>query len=237
MHWLGIAAFFLVILQGIIGGLRVRWQLDYLGIPHGAIAQTFLILTAAIALFTSRWWHRTEMEKTKAVPGGLRRHVLYVTILIFIQLVIGATMRHQHAGLSIWDFPQAHGQLWPATTPEAIANYNAHRPPGTVGHPVTAFEVNLQMMHRLVALLIFLGVAAAAFLAQKKLGGADGLAKFAWFWFGLLIVQIGLGAVTIWSNKAADITTLHVMGGALALLTGALWWLMAARRARQAEQL
>ena len=236
LHWLGITAFLLVIVQGIIGGLRVRLNMDYLGIPHGAIAQTFLVLTAAIALFTSRWWHQTETEKPKTVPRGLRRHVLYVTILIFIQLLIGATMRHQHAGLSIWDFPLAHGQIWPATTPEAIADYNAHRPPGTVGHPVTAFEVDLQMVHRLVALAIFLGVVAAAFLARKKLGGADGLSQFAWFWFGLLIVQIGLGAWTVWSNKAADVTTLHVMGGALALLTGALWWLMAARRTRQAEQ-
>lgn len=54
MAWLGIAAFLLVIAQGILGGLRVRWQLDWLGVPHGAVAQTFLALTAAIALFASR---------------------------------------------------------------------------------------------------------------------------------------------------------------------------------------
>lgn len=237
LHWLGITAFLLVIVQGVIGGLRVRLNMDYLGIPHGAIAQTFLVLTAAIALFTSRWWLKTETEKPKTVPRGLRSHVLYVAILIYLQLIIGATMRHQHAGLSIWDFPLAHGQIWPSTTPAAIANYNAHRPPGTVGHPVTAFEVNLQMVHRLVAFLIFLGVAAAAFLARKKLGGVDGLTKFAWFWFGLLVLQIILGAATVLSNKAADITTLHVMVGAMALLTGALWWLAAARRTRQAEKL
>lgn len=205
-----------------------------LGIPHGAIAQTFLVLVSAIALFTSRWWINSSEEKQKDVPNGLRKHVLYVTLLIFIQLIIGATMRHQHAGLSIWDFPLAHGKIWPDTSPAAIAYYNAHRPPGTVGHPITAFEVDLQMVHRLVAYTIFLGVAAAAFLARKKLGGSDGLSKFAWFWFGLLIIQIFLGAATIWTNKAADVATAHVMGGALALLTGALWWLIATRRNRLA---
>jgi len=234
LHWLGIAAFLLVIVQGILGGLRVRWQMDYLGIPHGAVAQTFLVLTCAIALFTSRWWQKTETEKQIAVPRGLRRHVLYVTLLIFIQLIIAATMRHQHAGLAITDFPLAYGKIWPATSPEAIAGYNAHRPPGTIGNPITAFQVNLQMVHRLVAYTIFLGVAAAALLARKKLGGRDGLTKFAWFWLGLLLLQIVLGAATIWSNKAADVTTLHVMVGASALLTGALWWLMAARRTRLA---
>jgi len=234
LHWLGISAFLLVIVQGILGGLRVRWQLDWLGVPHGAVAQTFLILTCAIALFTSRWWKNSETEKQISVPRGLRSHVLYVTILIFIQLLIAATMRHQHAGLAITDFPLAYGKVWPATTPEAIAHYNATRPPGTIGNPITAFQVNLQMIHRLVAYAIFLGVAAAAMLARKKLGGRDALTKAAFFWLGLLALQISLGAWTIWSNKAADVTTLHVMVGASALLAGALWWLVAVRRTRLA---
>jgi cytochrome c oxidase assembly protein subunit 15 len=230
LHWLGIAAFLLVIVQGILGGLRVRWSLDWLGVPHGAVGQTFLVLTTAIALFTSRWWKNSATEKQISVPRGLRSHVFGLTVLIFIQLLIAATMRHQHAGLAISDFPLAHGKIWPATSPEAIADYNAHRPSGYVGKPITAFQVNLQMIHRLVAYLIFLGVAVLPFLARKKMGGADWLAKFSWFWLALLSIQIALGAWTVLSNKAADVTTLHVMVGALALLTGAVWWLVAARR-------
>lgn len=234
MHWLGIAAFLLVILQGVLGGLRVRWNLDWLGVPHGAVAQAFLALTTSIALFLSRWWINAGQEKQVAVPRGLRSHVMWLTILIFIQLLIAATMRHQHAGLAIWDFPAAHGKVWPDTNPEAIVDYNAHRPPGLVGRPITAFQVELQMVHRLVAYTIFLGVLAVPFMARKRLGGADGLTKFAWFWLLLLCGQIGLGAATVLSNKAADITTLHVMVGALALLAGVVWWLVAARRTRMA---
>lgn len=234
MHWLGITAFLLVILQGIIGGLRVRWQLNWLGVPHGAVAQTFLVLTCSLALFTSRWWINSAAEKQISVPRGLRRHVLYVTLLIFVQLLIAATMRHQHAGLAITDFPLAYGKIWPVTTPDAIAHYNATRPAETIGQPITAFQVNLQMIHRFVAYTLFLGVAAATLLAWKKLGGRDALTKFAFFWLALLTLQIGLGAWTIWSNKAADVTTLHVMVGASALLTGALWCLIAARRTRLA---
>jgi len=230
LAWLGVAAFLLVIAQGILGGLRVKWQLDYLGIPHGAVAQAFLVLTCAIALFTSRWWQNSATEKQISVPRGLRSHVLYVTILIFIQLLIAATMRHQHAGLAISDFPLAHGKIWPDTSAEAIAHYNAQRVEINNINPITAFQVELQMIHRLVAYAIFLGVAAAAMLARKKLGGRDWLTKFAFFWLVLLALQIILGAVTIWLNKAADIATGHVMVGALALLAGALWWLVAARR-------
>jgi heme A synthase len=40
-------------------------------------------------------------------------------------------------------------------------------------------------------------------------------------------LQIGLGAWTIWSNKAADVATLHVLVGALSLVTGALWCIIA----------
>lgn len=235
LHWVGVAAFLLVVVQGILGGLRVSWNIDNLGIPHGAIGQIFLVLTCAMAIFTSRWWVNAANSRPAPVPRGLRSHVLWLTILIFVQLIIAATIRHQHAGLAIWDFPLAHGKVWPATTPEAIAQYNAHRPPGLVGKPIEAFHVNLQMVHRFVAYLIFLGVAVLPFLARKKLGGHDWLTKFAWFWFALLSLQIVLGAATVLSNKAADVTTAHVMVGALALLTGAVWWLVAARRTALTE--
>jgi cytochrome c oxidase assembly protein subunit 15 len=198
------------------------------------VAQAFLVLTCALALFTSRWWLQTAALKPVSVPRGLQGHVLGVTLLIFIQLLIAATMRHQHAGLAITDFPLAYGQLWPDTSPAAIAHYNATRPPGTIGNPITAFQVELQMAHRLMAGAIFLGVAAAAMRARKKLPAGDALAKFAYFWLVLLTAQIGLGAATVWYNKPADVATLHVMVGALALVAGALWYLVAVRRTRLA---
>jgi len=230
MRWLGVAAFFGVVAQGILGGLRVKWQMASLGIFHGAVAQSFLVLICSIALFTGKWWQNSASKAQPGVPRGLRSHILYVTILIFIQLLIGATMRHQHAGLAIPDFPLAYGKIWPATNPAAIAGYNEQRMDVNGENPITAFQVILQMVHRLVALLIFLGVAAAAMLSLKKLGGRDWLTKFAWFWVVLLTAQIALGIATIETNKAADIATLHVMVGALSLLAGALWWLVATRR-------
>ncbi|HEX7653074.1 MAG TPA: COX15/CtaA family protein, partial [Verrucomicrobiae bacterium] len=235
MHWLGITAFILVILQGVLGGLRVRWSLDWLGVPHGAVAQIFLVLTTSMALFCSRWWLEAEGKPQKAVPRGVAKHVFYLTVVIFIQLLIAATIRHQHAGLAIWDFPAAHGKVWPDTSAAAIADYNANRPKGLVGKPITAFQVNLQMIHRLVAYFIFLGVMALPFMARKRLGGSDWLTKFAWVWLGLLSLQIVLGAATVLSNKAADIATGHVMVGALALLVGAVWWLVAWRRTQVAR--
>lgn len=231
MGWLGVAAFLGVVIQGVLGGLRVTLKMDDLGIFHGVIAQSFFVLVCAIALFTSRVWSGLAARpKIPAAARGLRSHILFVTILIFIQLILGATMRHQHAGLSISDFPLAHGQIWPDTSPAAIARYNAERMDVVSENPITAFQVILQMVHRIIAALIFLGVAAAAGLAVKRLGKKDALTKFAFFWLGLIILQIGLGIETIWSNKAADIATAHVLVGALSLVTGALWCIIAAGR-------
>jgi cytochrome c oxidase assembly protein subunit 15 len=235
MRWLGVAAFFGVVAQGILGGLRVKWQMPSLGIFHGAVAQSFLVLVCGMALFTSKWWIDSASKKHIAVPRGLRSHVLYVTILIFVQLLIGATMRHQHAGLSIPDFPLAYGKVWPDTSPEAIAGYNAHRVEINGENPITAFQVILQMVHRIVAFLILLGVVGAGFMAMKRLGAGDALTTLAWFWVFLLVTQVALGIATVLTNKAADIATLHVMVGALSLLVGALWWCVAERRTTLTE--
>jgi cytochrome c oxidase assembly protein subunit 15 len=224
MKWLGVIAFLLVVAQGVLGGLRVTMKMDSLGIFHGVIAQTFFVLTCAIALFTSRFWiDLAAKQKTFSFPRGLRSHVLFVTILIFLQLILGATMRHQHAGLAISDFPLAHGKIWPDTNPDAIARYNAERMEATNVNPITVFQVILQMIHRIIALVIFAGVAAAVGLSVKRLGKKDSLTKLAIFWLALIIFQIVLGIVTLRTNKAADVATAHVLVGALSLVTGALW--------------
>jgi cytochrome c oxidase assembly protein subunit 15 len=224
MHWLGIAAFLGVIAQGILGGLRVKLHMNSLGIFHAAIAQLFFILVCAIALFTSRFWMELSADiKSTFVARGLRTLVLATTLLIFIQLIIAATMRHQHAGLSIPDFPLAYGKIWPDTNPAAVASYNAHRISVIEEAPITAFQIKLQMVHRVVALVIFILVAVCAWRAWHWLGGEDSLAKLAIFWLALIFVQVALGAATIWTNKAADVATAHVMVGALSLVTGALW--------------
>ena len=150
MHWVGTAAFLLVVAQGVLGGLRVVLADAQLGIFHAILGQLFFILTSAIALFTSRFWKRLEniqhltsniqhpmtgyRPNVEKMDVGcsmldvrclfLRRLVLSTTILIFCQLIIGATMRQQHAGLAIPDFPLAYGKIWPDTSAAAVRSYN-----------------------------------------------------------------------------------------------------------------
>ncbi|MGA3283816.1 MAG: COX15/CtaA family protein [Verrucomicrobiota bacterium] len=237
MRWLGVLAFVLVALQGVLGGLRVTLHMNKLGIVHGALAQLFFVLICALALFTSRWWQNGGRDALPRVPNfkneaaqqrgptetNLRWLVLFTTLLIFGQLILGATMRHQHAGLAIPDFPLAYGKIWPDTSAAAVTRYNADRLEVISENPITTGQIVLQMAHRIVALVIFVGVAACAQQAWRRLGKKDPLTRLAVFWLALIVAQIILGAATIWSNKAADVATAHVLVGALSLVTGALW--------------
>jgi cytochrome c oxidase assembly protein subunit 15 len=99
----------------------------------------------------------------------------------------------------------------------------------TAVNPITSFQIGLQMAHRIVAALILVAV---AFCAWGGHGAGDGnlnLHKLARVWFLLILSQAFLGAATIWSNKAADIATAHVVIGALSLAMGAILTILASR--------
>jgi len=233
LRWLGVLALIAVILQGVLGGLRVTKMKDELGIFHAALAQLFFVLACAIALFSSPWWLNVER---KPVSGRTALTGLYWlgTGLIFFQLLLGAIMRHQHAGLAISDFPLAHHRLWPAMDPASIAGYNQERFEVTAANPITAFQVGLQMVHRLTAFSILASVLWAALATKRRLSSHEPLAKLAQAWCALIFTQILLGAATIWTNKSADIATAHVAVGALSLMTGALLILVASRSLQEA---
>jgi cytochrome c oxidase assembly protein subunit 15 len=233
---LGWIAFAAVVVQGVLGGLRVVLFDDAIGIFHATLAQLFFVLTCSIALFTGKWWEGSISRSPRAsesdarVAGsgtiGLRHWLAGVSALILFQLILGATMRHQHAGLAIPDFPLAYGRLWPATDPESVARYNEQRVEVVAANPIRAFQIDLQMAHRIVAALILVGVGLCAWRVRRV---QSPLGVIVFVWFGLVVVQAVLGAATVWSNKAADLATAHVLVGALSLATGVLSCIVCSR--------
>lgn len=223
LRWLGILAFFLVVLQGVLGGLRVTLYKDEIGIFHATLGQLFFLLVTAIAFFTSGVGERCVRSVQEA--GVSRRLGLLIgvaTALILTQLLLGASMRHQHAGLAVPDFPLAYGKLWPPTDAAFLDAVNRQRLGVNDYKPVTASHVLLHMSHRIGAILTVLVVTAAAWLARREQGGAGFLARWTRLWLVLIALQATLGAVTVWTNKAADVATLHVLAGALSLAVGGM---------------
>jgi heme a synthase len=220
MRNLGFAALGAVILQGVLGGLRVTMLKDEIGIFHALLAQAFLGILIVITLATSRLWQRIrETDAALAATRRLLRVVICTTIVIYIQLGLGATMRHQHRDLSILDFPLAYGAVIPDTSPAKLEEINAWRDARALSD-VTAFQIWLQLTHRFVALLIAAGVIASLVLARKTGAEAGLLSRFTDVWFLLLACQVTLGAWVIWSNKAADVATTHVAVGAAMFALG-----------------
>jgi cytochrome c oxidase assembly protein subunit 15 len=217
---LGLAALGAVILQGVLGGLRVTLLKAEIGIFHACLAQAFLGMLIVITLATSQLWRR--IRENNSIPARVRtlcRVVICTTILIYLQLGLGATMRHQHRDLSILDFPFAYGKIIPNTSPAKLAEINAWRDARALSD-VTPFQIWLQLTHRFVAVIIAAGVIASLFLARRTGGNVGLLSRFADAWFLLLAGQITLGAWVIWSNKAADIATAHVAVGATMFALG-----------------
>src|SRR5262245_35541234 len=94
LRWLGVAALLLVILQGVIGGLRVVLLENTLAILHAAFAQAFFALTVSLAVFTSADWSVEPQDKPIADGGRLGRLCAVTTGLIYLQAIFGAMLRH-----------------------------------------------------------------------------------------------------------------------------------------------
>ena len=99
LRWLGVAALALVIVQGVLGGLRVVLLQPTLAILHACFAQAFFALTVSLALFTAREWLNPPQGAPLSDGGRLRRLAAITTALIYCQIVFGAMLRHTGARL------------------------------------------------------------------------------------------------------------------------------------------
>jgi cytochrome c oxidase assembly protein subunit 15 len=208
LAWLALAA---VVAQGLLGGLTVLFLLPTpISVAHACLAQTFLCLTVALAYATSREWLRDEPRRVDAT--GVRTAAFAAVAIVYVQLVLGALMRHTGAGLAIPDFPLAFGRLIPPFDEGRVAIHFAHR----LGA---------------VAVVAAIGRLLWTCIASKRpefVAMAAGLAVLA-------LQQVALGAATILSGKAVLPTTAHVATGAAILAGSFLTALRAWRRLERPE--
>ena len=97
---LGFVALVGVVTQGLLGGLTVKLLLPlWVSSAHATLAQLFFCTTVSLAVFTSRSWaeEQPRMEEKGNIP--LRYLCATALVTIFLQLIIGATLRHS----ATWD--------------------------------------------------------------------------------------------------------------------------------------
>jgi len=197
---LGFIALGAVITQGVLGGITVLWYLpDPISIAHASLAEIVFCLTTTIALVTSPGWKARYAARGPAPDDRrLQRVALATLAMVYVQIVVGATMRHTDAGLAIPDFPWMFGHLVPDHWDPKIAIHFAHR--------VGALCVTTM-------LLVTTGQVFARHRNRPELLRPSILLLV------LVTLQITLGALTVLSHKEYIINSLHVVTGASVLVT------------------
>jgi len=207
---LGYIALGAVVTQGILGGITVLWYLpDPISIAHASLAQLVFCLTITVALVTSPGWKRAYAGRGPAPDDRVLQKVAAITTgLVYLQILVGATMRHTDAGLAIPDFPLAFGHLIPPNWDAKIAVHFAHR----VG-----------------ALVVTLGLLATTGHVFYHHRSRPELWRPSVLLLLLLTAQITLGALTVLSGRQYIINSLHVVTGASVLVTSLVLTLRSAR--------
>jgi len=113
LRMLAIAAVVLVIVQGILGGLRVTGTFTMsddpahvrpnlmLAVVHGVLGQVFFATVVSLAVFTSTKWRRRAAGVVRATASTDRGAATALVVGLVAQLVLGAVLRHTQSGLLV----------------------------------------------------------------------------------------------------------------------------------------
>ncbi|MXW00999.1 MAG: heme A synthase [Holophagales bacterium] len=192
LAWTALAA---VVAQGLLGGITVIYLLPKpISISHAGLAQLFFALVVSLGVFTSPGWRAGFGRSEPLDDPLLARLALVVPAFVYVQILLGATMRHNDAGLAIPDFPLAFGRLLP---------------------PEWSLGISLHFAHRVGAVAVTVAAVALIVRVLRAHRRRPELARPALLLGAVLLAQIGLGAWTVWSGLQPHINTAHVATGGL----------------------
>ena len=220
---LGFLALGGVIAQGVLGGMTVLFvQPAWLSSLHGVVAQGFLMLVIFIAYTQSRERARRESSVGEVLPLPSAKPILVLLAIVFIQLIVGAFMRHTESGLAIPDFPLMAGGVVPWFTAASVEWVNTWRvdyafETGRVLPEVTLSQIWVHFAHRAGAVLVLLSLAYALIRTFKDREASPHMWRGTMLLGGLVAIQATLGITTVLTQKVPLVTSLHVVTGAATL--------------------
>jgi heme a synthase len=199
VRFTALAALGLVLVQALLGGATVLLQLPLpLAVAHAATGQALFALMVSIALFTAPDFGEPQQMAVDGSWPPLVVLAALTTAVIYVQILLGAVMRHLGAGLAIPDFPTSFGHLVP---------------------PFISAGIDVNFAHRCGAMVVTLFVVWTVTRVLRFYRNAPHLLNSAILMLGLLAAQLTLGMLTIWSGKAVLPTTAHVAVGAAVFAT------------------
>ncbi len=233
VKWVGTMALVAVCVQGLLGGLTVLNMLPtWMSVAHAGLAEIFFCITVSLAVVTAprqrgnsarfvREIAQAEACGSLSASSGtsLKKLCTLAIICVYVQILLGAVMRHTESGQAIIDFPLSYGALLPPTSNAALESINVDRVWEHDLEAVTLGQMWIHFAHRAGALVVAIAVIMLVRHVLAVLGRRRENVLLAMGLAGLLVLQIALGAVTIWTRSELLITTAHVGGGALMLAT------------------
>jgi heme A synthase len=188
--WGGVALA-LVLAQAALGAITVIFRLPP-AVSTGHLATSMLYFSTVIYLaFRLRETHGAPL------PDRVRKMTGTAAVLIYVQMVLGAAVRHLGAGLACLDLPLCRGAVWPRGVD---------------------FTVQLHAMHRLFAAFVLVYLCYVAAVTFRAASGRPGVRALAIAAPLIAVLQIVLGVLTITTFRNIVPLTGHL--GVAALLLG-----------------
>lgn len=152
MKYLGFAALFGVIVQGILGGLTVLKLLHYwLPVMHACTAEIMFAILVCIAVCTSRWYTQSLPQYPDHGSPSIHAIVTLNASIVFLQVLAGAGFRHKYLSLK----PHVYGAPIVLLMVVYTALMLRRRFP-----EVPAMARARKLLHSIVGLQILLGLVA-----------------------------------------------------------------------------
>jgi cytochrome c oxidase assembly protein subunit 15 len=212
------AALIAVFGQALLGGLTVLigtfndWTHTHPGVSsvHACLAQAIFALLVSYATVSAPGWWSTK--KRLGAPRSLAGGAKVLVALVYTQIILGAAMRHQQAGLIIYDFPLSYGRVIPEF-------YNG--------------LVALNFAHRCGGWILVLGGGAFAWRVAADRALDPWVRHPAQVFLAAVGVQFLLGASAVWTGlRVPALTSAHVLGGSVVFTSAVVLALRLHRVAR-----
>ncbi len=203
-----------VVFQALLGAVIIKFLRPLAGLmSHAVTGQTFFCLTVCMALFTSPSWRREGSRIQSEAAGSLHGFCLALLAAVYLQLLLGALMRHTESGLAIPDFPLAYGKLIPPMDATSIHNINVDRFHAGFTD-LAAGQILVHFLHRVWAGVVCVAALAVAWRVFKSFRDSGAILFPMLTILILLPTQVVLGAMAVLTAKQPHVATTHVAVGA-----------------------
>jgi heme A synthase len=192
----------LLLIQIVLGGIVVLMEL-----PVDLTTYHFANAIAIFALVVYMVFFDGDQKKPMFSISGYKGVFFFLSLLIFIQAVLGAYVRHSSSGLACPDFPTCLGYWIPPQISGIVLNHFAHRG--------LAYILTI-----IVAILLIASYSSSALknYRQKLL-----------ILIGLIILQILLGVAVVLMRLNFAVTALHFFIALLIFSTALYAWFQGMR--------